>query len=696
MRGRPTRLELLDIAVPMASALTAAHAAGVVHRDLKPDNVMLRADGLVKVLDFGLAKLVANDSGPALATRTAAHTAADTVVGTVLYMSPEQARGFTVDARTDVWSLGVVLYEMVAGRQPFSGQSTSDILAAILEHEIEPLTRVDPSVPAELTRIIGKSLRKDREQRYQVMKDLLLDLQALGEEIAAPPTTDSHASGDAIARRIGRRPISIAAIAVVFALAVAAASWWIAKERARALASAAPVDRPLTRLTFDLGLQTDAAFSPDDRSIVYASDRAGNFDIWVRPLDGGEARQITTSPEPETQPAWSPDGKSIVFRSERDGGGLFVIPAQGGAARQLTSFGTFPVWSPDGSEILFRTGFFERHSALYAVSPGGGEPPRDLLQNFLRGGSWRWIAPHPDGRVSIMGLHAKTGFGFYTVSRDGGQVVSSKLASDLPLQWTSQGTRLVRFQWNATGTAIYLEAILNEVRNVWRVRVDPATLEWLTAERLTTGSGPDASAAISRNGDHLAFTVQRQSTRLWAFPFDATSGRIVGKGEPLTPEEGSVDVAALSPDGRFAAYSLRRAGRRRVEMLLTDIDSSQTELFGIDALPLAWSPDSRTLAYHSTDPIDRHRGSGRLPYREVKGPERIIRRWSTDSVVLPSGWTPDGTSIVGSCISRLSIPVLPKWYSGRCRHRLSKPSGCSWRILREDWVTDASRRMAAG
>ena len=129
----------------IASALTAAHAAGVVHRDVKPENVIVRTDGLVKVLDFGLAKLVATDSDDALATRTTAHTAANTVVGTVLYMSPEQARGFTVDARTDIWSLGVVLYEMTAGRRPFSGQTTSDILAAILEHEIEPITRVDPA-----------------------------------------------------------------------------------------------------------------------------------------------------------------------------------------------------------------------------------------------------------------------------------------------------------------------------------------------------------------------------------------------------------------------------------------------------------------------------------------------------------------------------------------------------------------------
>ena len=146
---------------------------------------MLRSDGLVKVLDFGLAKLVAHDSNPALATQTA--TAAGIVLGTALYMSPEQARGLTVDTRTDVWSLGVVLYEMVAARPPFAGRTTSDLIAAILEHNYEPLSRLGANVPPELARIVGKTLRKDPEQRYQVMKDLLLDLEALRDETTPRP-----------------------------------------------------------------------------------------------------------------------------------------------------------------------------------------------------------------------------------------------------------------------------------------------------------------------------------------------------------------------------------------------------------------------------------------------------------------------------------------------------------------------------
>ena len=189
-RHLPVR-DALDVAVQVAFALSAAHAAGVVHRDLKPENVMLRPDGLVKVVDFGLAKLAPVQLATADATLTDARTAAGMVVGTVGYMSPEQARGPEVDARTDIWSLGVMLYEMIAGRNPFARESSSEVLAAILDREPAPLARFEPDAPAELQRIVSKTLRKDREQRYQSMKDLLLDLQALRSDVAA--RTDTNA-----------------------------------------------------------------------------------------------------------------------------------------------------------------------------------------------------------------------------------------------------------------------------------------------------------------------------------------------------------------------------------------------------------------------------------------------------------------------------------------------------------------------
>ena len=185
--------ESIRFAVQVAAALTAAHALGVIHRDIKPENTMIRPDGFIKVLDFGLAKLLASSpSDVAVATRTMVHTDAGIVLGTVVYMSPEQVRGREVDPRTDIWSLGVMLYEMVAGRCPFAGESRSDVIAAILDREPAPLARFDPDVPWELQRIVGKALRKDRDERYQGMRDLLLDLQALREDLAGEARS-SHA-----------------------------------------------------------------------------------------------------------------------------------------------------------------------------------------------------------------------------------------------------------------------------------------------------------------------------------------------------------------------------------------------------------------------------------------------------------------------------------------------------------------------
>ena len=186
---RMTLPEILDVSMQAADALQAAHAAGIVHRDIKPENIMLRPDGYVKILDFGLAKLSeksdqSKTAGSEIDTRIKTHTNPGTVLGTVKYMSPEQARGQVLDQRTDVFSLGVVIYEMAAGRMPFTGATNIDTLVSILEKEPPPLDLTWPEVPAEFQRIVSKALRKDREERYQTIKDLLIDLKSLKEELA--------------------------------------------------------------------------------------------------------------------------------------------------------------------------------------------------------------------------------------------------------------------------------------------------------------------------------------------------------------------------------------------------------------------------------------------------------------------------------------------------------------------------------
>jgi len=394
--SRLTIRESLDIAIQVAAALSAAHAAGIVHRDIKPENAMIRPDGFVKVLDFGLAKLapVAPKIAGGDTTQTVLKTEAGVVVGTAAYMSPEQARGQEVDARTDIWSLGVMLYEMIAGRSPFAASSGTDVLAAILDRDPLPLARFEPETPPELQRILTKCLRKERALRYQVVQDLLLDLQTLREALPAQVRSGSGpaalspaaaepraASGSVVSKRLGRRLMLAGTVTLLLVGAALGAWWWRTKAPTGSPSVGAPVERPLTRLTFAPGLQTDVTFSPDGRFIAYASDQGGNFDIWVQPLaGGGDPVQVTKSPAADTEPDWSPDGGQIVFRSERDGGGLFVVSALGGPERRLTTFGVRPKWSSDGSRVLFA---LEVGRGPLFVVGNDGAAPRRVFDRFM-------------------------------------------------------------------------------------------------------------------------------------------------------------------------------------------------------------------------------------------------------------------------------------------------------------------------
>jgi Tol biopolymer transport system component len=486
-----------------------------------------------------------------------------------------------------------------------------------------------------------------------------IDQPGVGTDAAGVPkgTTQSRESSpdETTETDVGwRRARLLLALGV---LAAIGAAWWAVGRRSGdsgALApSPAPIRRELARLTFDRGLQTDVTWSPDGQRIAYASDQAGNFDIWLQAVRGGAPTPLAPSPAADGQPAWSPDGEQIVFRSDRDGGGLFVVSTHGGPARRLTSFGVRPIWWSAGRQILFRSGPESPSLNLYTVSASGDDQPRAILAEFLRGGAFEWIAPYPDGRLTLIGLHRTHQFGAFTLNAEGGQLTIVKPPSTLlhTLGWGDVHSPRP-FHWSPTADALYVEVTSNGLPSLWRVRVAPVTLAWLSAEQLTTGAGTAASAAVSPDGRHLAFTSAKGVSRAWVFPFDPVRGRVGGEGQPVTAEEMTIAGLSLSPRGRAILYRGTQAGSDRVTVFTTDLETGLTTPLVHNALGAAPSRDGTQITYvlqrQPTDPqrsIDLEYAVG---VRDPTGSERLVSRWSSRAAMMPTDWTPDGSALLGS------------------------------------------------
>jgi Tol biopolymer transport system component/DNA-binding winged helix-turn-helix (wHTH) protein len=435
-----------------------------------------------------------------------------------------------------------------------------------------------------------------------------------------------------------------------------------------------PRQRTLTRITFDDGLQSEPTWSPDGRYIAYSSDRGGKFDVWVQQVSGGDPIQITKGPGHHWQPDWSPDGKYIAYRSEEGDGGIYVVPALGGAGleRKIASFGYYPQWSPNSQQVLFQTQFtVTGHWNRFYVAHLDGSAPREVLadfiaQNKLSAASAVW---YPDGkRLTVWVGDLSPSPSFWTVPIAGGPgikleiapVVQKKLAEASGEGEAGEQLGDYSFTWSPSGDVIYFERGYRGARNIWKMTVAPETMRATGIDRLTTGSGPDAAVAVSTDGRRLAFTAKSQRIRTWLFPFDATRGHITGGGEAITsPGRLSVEPT-LSRDGTKVAFFVPHGESRGLSYLdvrnevwvKSLVDGSEVPVISDDYSRWypQWSPDGKQLAYER-----RNRGTN----------ERQLMLWSNQSHeekpmgsnLLVWDWSPDGKWLLSAAQGIWLVPV---------------------------------------
>lgn len=590
--------EAVKLAVQIADALAKAHLAGITHRDLKPGNIMVDAAGRVKILDFGLAKLTdkaeSTDSEKTLVAKPA--TTEGSILGTVNYMSPEQAEGKKVDPRSDIFSFGAVLYEMLTGQRAFQGETTMSTLAAVIHKDPRPLAELMPVTPRELDKIIGRCLRKDRERRSQSIVDVRNALEEVG---------DAPAAALAQVAKPGRRwlwPLVIGA-SLVAGLAVGAGLYLM---RGRGIPLVAS---NLRRLTADGGLTFEPALSADGKLVAFASDRSGegNLDLWVQHITGGDAIRLTRHEADDHQPAFSPDGGTIAFRSGRDGGGIYVMPALGGDARLVAKNGFRPRFSPDGSRIAYYvtalgTASGTTRSELYVVAVAGGQPVRLAEGLVARDPIWS-----PDGGRILFVAHPqpKQGQSFYprniwTVSAQGGEPVECSPREE----WTKRGltpASMVPESWSSDGKWLYLSGEGAGTKNILRAGITGAGKLTGVLEPVTMGTTEAAQVSISKDG-LMAFASTTSRASIWAQGGDMNAGKVSGAPVRITTSMAIDERPRVSKDGKKLSYVSSRLGRPKI--FLRDLVSGKDTVLTPGGRSWYWpviSGDGSRFAFDDQD-----------------------------------------------------------------------------------------------
>jgi Tol biopolymer transport system component len=667
----------LLIARQIIDALETAHEQGIVHRDLKPANVKVRADGVVKVLDFGLAKVLARDQGHETHSPTLSDgaTRQGIILGTAAYMSPEQAKGQAVDRRADIWSFGGVLFEMLVGRPAFQGETVTDLLAAVVKDDPDWAALPD-GMPRNLQTLLHRCLKKDPRQRLQAIGDARIEIDALDD---VQPASDLG-EGAAAANESRVQPASAKVKAVLpwLAFAALAAGVVVWEAGRRATPQENPAGMQFARFTDWEGTEAGAEISPDGRFVAFIADKAGQFDIWLSQVGTGHFENLTGDLDPLQaafgtfrRAGFSGDGSEIWFSFETGPSmAQLIMPMMGGSRRPfLDKFATAPSWSPDGTRLTYFKN--EDGDPLFVADRTGADArqilvlPGEHVHNPVWSSDGQWIyfarGPEPSDAMDVWRI------------RPSGE----------SLERLTEGGIAVNFMAPLNPRTVLYTARAPDRSGPWLWTLD---VERKITRRVSTGLGHYTHVSASRDGRRVVSTVSNPTATLWRVPLrsdgDAGEGDVHpyslptaralaprfagrslfylsagGTGDALWRlqdeqaselakggEGGLFEPPAVSRDGSRVAIIVTRDGKRQLVIVSADGRSSRTLAASLDVQGAAgqgladWSPDGTSIVVGARDA--QGPGLFRVPV-DGGAPVRLV-----DGKAQSPVWSPDGNVIV--------------------------------------------------